>query len=83
MSSMLYTITLSLSDTIPYQFEHESDLQLSYLSIEFELMDTIYILGFSLNFSPPLLAQVAANTIGVVSLTLNQTFLLSPVIYRV
>ena len=80
---MLYSITLLLSDTIPYQFEPESDLQLSCLSIEFELMDTIYILGFSLNFSPPLLTQVVASIIEVISLALNQTFLSSPVIYRV
>ena len=80
---MLYSITLLLSDTIPYQFEPESDLQLSCLSIEFELMDTIYILGFPLNFSPPLLTQVVASIIEVISLALNQTFLSSPVIYRV
>jgi len=45
---MLCSITLLLSDTILYQFEPESDLQLSCLSIEFELMDTIDILQFSL-----------------------------------
>jgi len=50
MPRLLYSTTLLGSDTIPYQFELESDLELSCLGIEFEHMDTLKYLDFLIHF---------------------------------
>jgi len=51
MPRLLYSTTLLGSDIIPYQFELESDLELSCLGIEFELMDTLKYLDFLTHFN--------------------------------
>ena len=79
MPRLLYSTTLLGSDTIPYQFELESDLELSCLGIEFELMDTLKYLDFLTHFNHSCLSKQLTLLIRAVNPNLNLNFLSSPI----
>ena len=79
MPRLLYSTTLLGSDTIPYQFELESDLELSCLGMEFELMDTLKYLDFLTHFNHSCLSKQLTLLIRAVNPNLNLNFLSSPI----